>query len=327
MISLSKDDRYVIVGFGWVGQANALALKMLGGNVSYFDFAEPQKHYLNEYGQTYEALQKLASLTEVDSSSTWYFVCVGDKVSEDGTQDISSIRSALESLKGVTGKVVLRSTILPDFLEELPFDYYVPEFLHEQKAVEECLNPYFFVVGNKSGIIVEPTVFRFWRTTARKYFKGTPREASFIKYLSNIWNATRIAFVNEFGDAINVPKTKEDVEHIEKVIDFVLDGGPYLRYGRSFGGHCLPKDTRAFRTWCEARGKSTAFISGMYESNEIHSVFENIYPVMPEWYSQWPEARLSVRQAVHQLLLAVKRYFSNMYSVRYVVKKITHKNK
>lgn len=310
MVTLKQEEHYVIVGFGWVGQANALALKILGGNVSYFDFAEPQRHYEKEYAHVYDTLNKLQSITEVDSSSTWYFVCVGDKVSEEGVQDISAIQSALKSLVDVQGTVVLRSTILPDLLSDLSFTFYVPEFLHEQKAVEECLHPYLFVVGNKPGVTFEPSAFTIWRTHARKVFKGTPREASFVKYLSNIWNATRIAFTNEFGDSIAVPKTKEELMGIEKVVDFVLDKEPYLRYGRSFGGHCLPKDTRAFRAWFQNKGLSLPLLSGVYESNTLHRRIEEQYPIMPEWYSQWPDAHLSGKKAFSELLYAIKKHIS-----------------
>ena len=34
------------------------------------------------------------------------------------------------------GKIIIRSTILPNLLVTLQFDFYVPEFLHEIRAVE-----------------------------------------------------------------------------------------------------------------------------------------------------------------------------------------------
>mgnify|MGYP003393879847 CR=1 FL=1 len=304
----TSKETYVIIGFGWVGQANALAIKMLGFDVSYFDPATPPHHY-PRYAHVYDSLERLASVESKDSVNTWYIVCVGDRVSPEGVQDISNIKSALDSLAGFKGGIILRSTILPDLLETLPFDFYVPEFLHEKKAVEECVVPHFFVVGSK-GSRTQPSVFREWRKTAGKTFEGSPREASFIKYLSNIWNAMRIALVNEFGDAINRPDNKKALDENARVIDFLFDGHSYLRYGRAFGGHCLPKDTRAFRHWYEQKNIELPLIAGAYRSNALHEKLEQEFPLLPEWFSEWDQPHISGWQAFSELWYAVKKHLT-----------------
>lgn len=309
---LGKKETYVIVGFGWVGQANAVALAIQGYDVAYFDPGTPPHHYSPEYAHAYEKVKRLSNVRELDSENTWYMVCVGDRVSEDGVQDISLIEKALAGLKGVEGGVMLRSTILPDLLEKLPFDYYVPEFLHEKDAVEECLKPYLVVTGaKKNGERPEPSVFALWRSLARKSFVGTPREASFIKYLSNLWNATRIAFVNEFGDAIGRPTDKQALNNIEDIIGFMFDNRSYLRYGRSFGGHCLPKDTRAFMNWYSKGETTLPLLKGVYESNTKHAELEKKYPLIPAWYSKWPDRQISGKRALQELLYVLKKYARN----------------
>ncbi len=302
----TSTEHYVIVGFGWVGQANALALKMMGCDVSYFDPGEPPHHY-TEHTNVYSSIKRLSKVTEVDGEHTFYLVCVGDRVSEDGVQDISSIEKALSSLTGVRGAVILRSTIIPETLERLSFDFYMPEFLHEKKAVEECLHPYFFVLGRGISTKKEPSVFSVWRTRARKSFDGTPREASYIKYLSNLWNAVRIAFVNEFGDAIGRPTDKKKLNEIEDILAFLFDNRGYLRYGRSFGGHCLPKDTRAFMAWY-GKNSPMPLLHGTYESNTQHAKLEKELPLIPEWFSEWPDRQISGQRALHELWYVVKKY-------------------
>jgi|CXWL01.1.fsa_nt_gi UDPglucose 6-dehydrogenase len=292
-------EKIVVVGFGWVGQANALALSIQGYPVSYFDPAEPPHHHKN-YADAYARLTRLKSAREGDSADTVFVICVGDRVSEDGVQDISLIEKALNDLKGVQGSVILRSTILPDTLASLSFDFYVPEFLHEKTAVEECLNPYLFVVGKKSGK-PEPDFFALWERLSYKVFRGTPEEASHIKYLSNLWNSVRIAFVNEFGDAMAVPSDKEKLGSIERVIDFLFDRKNYMRYGKSFGGHCLPKDTRAFARWYKDKGKAVDVIAGSYVSNAKHQEIEKKYPILPEWFSEWPDRHISAKVALKAL--------------------------
>ncbi|OGG59312.1 hypothetical protein A3C86_01520 [Candidatus Kaiserbacteria bacterium RIFCSPHIGHO2_02_FULL_49_16] len=301
-----SEEKYVIVGFGWVGQANAIALTQLGYDVSYFDPGNPSHHYA-EFSDLYKKIEPLSSLKQNDARNTCYMVCVGDKVSEEGEQDISNIKTVLASLRGAKGGVMLRSTILPGLLEELNYDWYVPEFLHEKKAVEECLDPFFFVIGKKDGARPEPSVCALWQKRAGKTFSGTAREASLIKYLSNLWNSTRIAFVNEFGDAIGRPTDKKRLVEIERVIDFLFDHRMYMRYGRAFSGHCLPKDTRAFRSWYEKNGTKFPLIAGVYESNSRHAQLEKELPLLPEWYSEWPDRHISGWRALSELLYAIRK--------------------
>src|SRR3989344_166956 len=283
MNSMPK-EKIVIVGFGWVGQANALALSIMGYDISYFDVGKPAPHYVPKYQDTYNLIKPLDNVLAFDSENTWYIVCVGDRVSEDGVQDISLIHKALQSLKGTKGRVILRSTIIPRKLSPLKFDFYVPEFLHEKFAVEECINPFYFVVGKRSGDRAEPEFFKDWRERAYKHFNGTPEEAAFIKYLSNAWNAARIAFTNEFGDLMGDPSDPKSVKDIERVVDFVLGKKMYLKYGRAYAGHCLPKDIRAL-VGSYGEEKNVGLLREMNESNLTHAKIES--EALSEWYSTW----------------------------------------
>lgn len=297
-------EKIVVVGFGWVGQANALALARLGFEVAYFDVATPPRHYAGRYGSLYEKIKPLGSLLEVDGIDTWYVVCIGDRVSEEGVQDITLIERALESLRDVQGKVILRSTVLPNHLAKLSFDLYLPEFLHELYAVEECLNPFYFVVGSREELVY-PSFLKEWESRACKVLKGTPEEASHIKYLSNIWNALCIAFVNEFGDSIALPKTEMDRKKIERLMDFFFEKKSYLRYGQTFSGHCLPKDTRAFMAAKGEGAQETPILRAVYMSNQLHQKVVDTYHTLPQWFSAWDYAayRRGFSSAFKQLWL------------------------
>jgi len=209
-------------------------------------------------------------------------------------------------LKGAKGNVILRSTIVPGHLASLDFDFYVPEFLHEKKAVEECMQPHYFILGKRSDK-KWPSFFDVWDKTAVKVFHGTPEEASYIKYLSNIWNALRIAFVNEFGNAVALPHDKENLAQTEKIVDFFFERKGYMRYGRSYGGHCLPKDTHAFLTWHEKQGRDVSLLKGMYMSNLAHKEIEDKNPHLPEWFSEWVRPEPSGRAALKALRASAVR--------------------
>ena len=282
-MSQKPKEKAVIIGYGWVGQANALALSLMGYPVFYFDVVAPQARY-PEYEKIYEKIRPLDSPLSEESENTWYLVCVGDRVDEKGNQDISLIKQALDSVKNSKGRVILRSTVLPQHLKGLDFDFYVPEFLHEKKGVEESLNPYYFVVGKRENGTREPDFLVDWEKKAYKVFRGAPEDASYIKYLSNIWNAVRIAFVNEAGDIISKPDESQSVARLERILDFVFEKSDYLRYGKSFGGHCLPKDLLAFSA--VNRDKNVSLLEAAFRSNLTHKEMESRYE-LPEWYSFW----------------------------------------
>jgi len=314
-MDFSLKEKIVVVGYGWVGQANALSFSQAGYEVYYYDIGKPELRYTDKYGEAYKKIKSISSVSEKDSSNTWYLVCVGDKVSDDGLQDISAIKRALESLEKIKGRVVLRSTIIPGHLKDLAFDYYIPEFLHEKKAVEECMKPHYFIIGKRDSAQKEPSFFGVWRRTAIKFFEGTPEEASYLKYISNIWNALRITFVNEFGNAMEIPTDKEKLAKNEKIINFFFEEKSYLRYGRSFGGHCLPKDSRAFYRWHKDHGKDMSLIEGMCRSNDSHKIIEEKHPHLPEWFSEWVRPQISGWVALSALKESTIRKVKNLFKV------------
>src|SRR3990167_1521050 len=287
-------ENIVVVGFGWVGQANALALRRMGYPVFYYDIVPPVLRYAKDNAGLYGEISPLQNILERDSQNTWYIVSIGDRVKEDGTQDITLIKKALESLKPARSRVILRSTVLPQNLKALDFDFYVPEFLHERHAVEECLNPHYFVLGRKDASLAEPSFLSAWQLHARKVFKGTPEQASYIKYLSNLWNATRVAFINEFGDL-----TRD-----EAVIDFVFEKKNYLRYGQAFGGHCLPKDLFAFWS-AHATNKYNSMPPVQATRKKLRFLVNAVARVIPE------RSLGDVKEIWNDLARKNARYFTN----------------
>lgn len=309
-----QSEKIVIVGYGWVGQANAIALKRLNYEVYYYDVITPRLHYSGAYYGVYEEIKPLQNVRQVDGPDTSYLICIGDRVSAEGVQDISLIAQALESLHGVSGKIILRSTVLPSLLATLAFDIYLPEFLHELYAVEECLNPFYFVVGSRTEGRF-PGFLETWKNRAQKVFIGTPDEASRIKYLSNIWNALRVAFVNEFGDSITLPETEAGRARIDRVIDFLFEKKSYLRYGKTFGGHCLPKDLRAYSRETE-NSRPSPLLRAALQSNLAHQKVVDRYPHVPQWFSAWDYGTFATRALGKAA--AVWQKFNKIKAIRYL---------
>ena len=249
-----------IIGYGFVGQATGIGLKRLGYNVSAYDICDKENIYKTE---DFETIPLIVGNNLPDSGIN--IVCIADKTLDDGSQEINHVVKVLEKLSG-KGILILRTTTLPKLVDSLKFDFYWVEFLHEKKAIEEFMNPEIMVVGRR----VKKN-FPF-EDNFHSIHYCSPREASHIKYLSNIWNAMRIAFVNEFGDNLTEENIKE-----ENILGFFFKNQKYLKWGNAFGGHCLPKDVDAY---CKEY-PNLLFLQATKKANKVH---QKKYPNLDSIY-------------------------------------------
>ena len=88
--------------------------------------------------------------------------------------------------------------------------------------------------------------------------------AELVKIAANAFLATKISFVNAMAEVCeaadgDVAKLAEALAYDHRI------GGAGLRPGLGFGGGCLPKDIRAFRTWATelGAGEAVSFLSQM----------------------------------------------------------------
>lgn len=270
----ADENRVVVVGLGFVGQANAVVLARMGYEVWGKDLREVENIYATDDFAKIKIFKEASELPFKPEEHVPVMVCVNALNNGQG-QDLKPAQSALAEARKITrGPIVLRTTLLPGNLGALDFDIYLPEFLHERLALEEVQFPDMLVIGYKKAEAKEllPKFIKDWHAyvktnIAGKFYEGNPEECAYIKYLMNIWNALRIGFINEYGDAI----IKEGLtSNHEKVIDFVMERTFYLRYGKAFGGHCLPKDLEAF-----VKSHDYAkVLKSLLESNKEHGQFE-----------------------------------------------------
>jgi UDP-glucose 6-dehydrogenase len=261
-------SKLVVLGFGKVGQANAIALQDDFDSTYFYDENTPEFHYLASNSNSYKKILRLNDPVSEDSIDTLYWVCVNDEKNIDGTQDISKIKKMLNRLSCVEGARVLRSTVLPHHLSEIDFDYYSPEFLHERNAIVEAKYPNTFALGSrKRGS--PPNILQILMKRAAIKFVGTPEEVAFIKYYDNIWKAAKITIVNELGDIAKFSSLLNQGS-FDRVMQFNFSGDDYQRYGQAFTGKCLPKDLTAFIRWAREIGSHTDGLDGIVNSNERH---------------------------------------------------------
>lgn len=189
------------------------------------------------------------------------FIAVGTPMSSTGEADLTFVfeaaKTIAENVQGYT-VVVTKSTVPVDTGEKIQqyiqninphasFDMVSnPEFLREGSAIEDFMRPNRIVIGSKS-----PRAMDVMRQLYRPlYLLETPmvvttlETAELIKYASNAFLATKVAFINEMADLCE--QCGADVQAVS--VGMGLDkriGKKFLHAGPGYGGSCFPKDTLA----------------------------------------------------------------------------------
>jgi nucleotide sugar dehydrogenase len=188
------------------------------------------------------------------------FVCVPTPVAEDGSCDTNIVKDVLIelSMRDYKGVVVVKSTIIPDYLHEFKREFdlkivYNPEFLTEANANEDFKNPPFQVFGGKwrDCEVVEKAYLRHSSVRIVPTFKVDLTTASLLKYTINSWLATKVIFFNELKELHELGSSMVTWEQFTDMLSrderigntHMQVPGPDGKKG--FGGHCFPKDTEA----------------------------------------------------------------------------------
>ena len=258
-ISPNNPLKMGIVGHGFVGKA-----------VEYAFYHPMIEHFLVD--PNYD--------TTIDDLIKWkpavVFVCAPTPQNADtGFVDASIVEDAILKLMIHTNAfVVCKSTITPDIVDRLynsmghrNFDRFVynPEFLTEKSACEDFVNAEHHVFGGTNSACdeLEQIYDIFSNCKSDKYYRMSGCEASFVKYATNAYLATKLTFFNQLRDVV------DSFDCSFNMITRAMGADDRIGYKhtrvpgpdkkRGFGGACLPKDTMAFLKFSETRGKENNF--------------------------------------------------------------------
>lgn len=221
-----------IIGYGMVGKAVEYGFKNTESIVSdpqYFD----------------------VTITDVcQANPEAIFVCVPTPTDNARYELLRGVLKDIQ-LNNYKGLVVVKSTVLPQYLEE--FDViYNPEFLSRATSFTDFVDPPFVLIGAKTTEVGQQLMELYRKYSTVKLSKVVVTDlktASLAKYTMNSFYATKVTFMNQ------IYEVAQSLEVDWTTLTEILKQQPWMGThhfavpgpdgSRGFGGPCLPKDTEA----------------------------------------------------------------------------------
>ena len=260
------------VGCGFVGNACSSGFGLLLGN----------KIEIREY----DKFQDLESLESVTNNSDILFVAVPTPMLESGACDISVIQSVCEEIDQIATKpkaIIVKSTVPPGTVQKLQDKYpkhtfvFSPEFLTEKRSFEDFLEQDRIILGftsNKQLFSRVDKLFQDFAVAQKKpavIVRVPSEQAEMLKYMTNAFLATKIAFCNEIYDvcaAMNIDYNSiVDLLKLDKRIGFSHLAVPGSDGKRMFGGKCLPKDLNSLIFFAKENGVDPLLLDTVWTKN------------------------------------------------------------
>ena len=206
------------------------------------------------------------------------FVCLPTPMNEDGTIDISILKSAISNLTEYK-TLVIKSTITPAAAEELirdnPYQRFVfnPEFLTERTAVKDFKNPSRIVLGGDKEYVdtIEKLYRKVFPSRLIEIIKTDAKTACFIKYFCNCFFAAKVSLMNEFRQIADISGVDWDVA-LNGLLSsgwvnpmHTMVPGPDGDFG--FGGKCFPKDINAMIKFIESNNVEPVMLKAAWNKN------------------------------------------------------------
>jgi UDPglucose 6-dehydrogenase len=269
--------RIVMVGTGYVGLVTGACLAESGHEVACIDNDSSKIDLLNggelpiyepglleivTSGVQGRRLSFSTDLRPHVRRADAVFIAVGTPSrQQDGCADLSYVYAAAREIASAlprTGLVVIKSTVpvgtgdeVAQIVNELHpgLDCAVasnPEFLRAGAAVHDFKQPDRIIIGTEEEHARETIseIYRPFESSGAPVLHTRRRTAELIKYATNAFLATKLAFINEISDLCE--KVGADVQDIAHAMGLDRRIGPqFLNAGPGFGGSCFPKDALA----------------------------------------------------------------------------------
>ena len=295
-----------IIGLGYVGVVSVGCLASRGFRVvgADIDIAKVSAIAAGRSPITEHGLEKLLAtgvrrglvksthdIAKAVAGTDVTILAVGTPTASDGGCDLSYVRAACRSIGAALAAksgyhcVILRCSVPPGTTlgvavpeitaasgKRLGADFGVcfsPEFLREGSAVADFDDPAKIVIA-ASDSRAEAAALRVIAAPGQRVLTASIPAAETLKYVDNVWHATKVVFANEVGRLCK----SLDIDSHEVMGLFVEDtklnlSPYYLRPGFAFGGSCLPKEVRAAVHIAGERNVDLPLMASLLRSNAV----------------------------------------------------------
>ena len=210
----------------------------------------------------------------------YVFVCVPTPMNLNGSINLDVVHKALQEIEVYNTKdniIILKSTMIPGTVKSLQQSYpslnivFNPEFLTERTAKLDFLTQARIILGGDkkyTSMVKQLFEERFMHSYVIETDTTT---AELIKYMNNVFFASKVSIMNEFKQVCN----KVDADWDMALKGFAADqriGDSHLNVpgfdGKmGFGGSCFPKDINAFISLAENYDVDVHTIKGAWATN------------------------------------------------------------
>ena len=293
--------KLVVVGTGYVGLVSGLCFAEFGFETTCVDkdesrinnlkkgicpFFEPGlQDLLNKHLKKTKLLSLEKSLSKAMLDADIVFITVGTPTKRlEDEADLTAVLKVAEEISENINKyclVVTKSTvpvgttrninqIISKKIDKKNFDTVSnPEFLREGSAITDFMRPDRIVIGcdNTKSEKMMRELYRPLYLLETPIVCTTIESAELIKYASNSFLATKIAFINQVADLCE--EVGGNVQDVAKAMG--LDkriGSKFLHAGPGFGGSCFPKDVKAFISTAKKFNVDLSIVNSVNNSNQ-----------------------------------------------------------
>ncbi len=288
-----------IIGIGYVGLVSCAMLSEQGHNVDCIDINTKKIELLKlgkipiyepglaDYLENNIKLQRIRffdSYSQINPNTEVVFVTVDTPSDSLGNANLQNVYNAVSEVSERVNQdclIVIKSTVPPGTAENIynylsnkgyNFDLGVnPEFLKQGSAVSDFLYPDRIIIGVKTKLARAKleVIYRSFIDKNIPLIVTDTVTAEMIKYASNAFLATKVAFINEMAGLCELLGADIDLLANSMGMDHRI-GKEFLKAGTGFGGSCFPKDLSALIRLAEDHNVKLQILNSVKESNYNH---------------------------------------------------------
>ena len=289
--------RIVVIGTGYVGLVQGVALAELGNEVVCIDVDEQKVAKLKEgFSPIYEpGIEELikknlrqerivfdTKLKKHINHADIAFIAVGTPSDESGRADLKYVVTAAEEIGKNLKKsiVVVNKSTVPigtgEMVKNTIKKYYNgefnvvsnPEFLREGSALDDFFHPDRVVIGCNGDKKAAEKIAALYKVLNCPIVITNLETAEMIKYASNSFLATQISFINSIANVCEkVGADAADVSRGMK-LDKRIGERAFLNAGIGYGGSCFPKDVSAMVEIAKESGEDFKILEEVEATNK-----------------------------------------------------------